>query len=271
MSGDEALIEEPAVDTPRIEVPVVHDTPLLRAWFVEGTGDRLVLSFSGIGNNHREVPAIELFGASRDEGRNHVLFLSDPERTWMNAPGLPEEIVALAQTYQARTGATRVATLGNSMGGFSALVLPSLMPIETAVAFAPQFSVHPDLASADPRWQRWRKRIHEYRFRSVGEHMVAGTRYYAIHGNKPRELVQRTLFEGLPNAHQFVVRRAGHSVAGRLKQCGLLGQLVREALDGRTNDMVRTLRLARQRLLAAAQELTGAEGGMPGEERGEAQ
>ena len=48
------------------------------------------MSLAGFGRNRNQVPPMEFIGTASGGGVNHVLFVSDTSRSWMNGPGLAE-------------------------------------------------------------------------------------------------------------------------------------------------------------------------------------
>jgi hypothetical protein len=214
----------------------------LHIWEHTGNSDRLVACFSGIGLDRVAVPPYEFARSATGGGRDTVLFFSDPHRSWLNRPGLIEQIVVRVERKARQMAAKQIVTLGHSMGGFAAAILPGFTRVDRAVCLSPQASVHPDVAGDDPRWLDYRDRIENHRIRSVADHIAPGTEYYAFFGQHGREAPQRDRFPLRDNINFFVMPRTVHNTPQRMKHAGLLDDIVRFAFQGRTRLVRRLLK-----------------------------
>ncbi|WP_425040201.1 hypothetical protein [Primorskyibacter sp. S187A] len=244
-----------------ITIRQLRNTYRFRAWICEGRNeedpgiaDTLVVVFSGIGAKESDCPGYEFPRLATQDGQRHVLFIADPLRTWLNEPGLIEDIVALIEETKARLGLTRVVMMGHSMGGFMASVLPSFTPVEACLCFSPQGTVHPDLIPGDMRWWEHREKITEYRIRDATDYLSPATHYYVIFGRAQKEANQIERFVPAENLHLFLLPDTSHDSAAKIKASGQLARLIRFAIQHRPR-MVREL--MQQRL--GALHLTSAE------------
>lgn len=190
-------------------------------WSYRGGSNRLVVCFSGIGREPSEIQPYEFAKTATGDGRDNVLFVSDTRRSWLNAPGLIETIVREVEAFGRETSAEVICTLGHSMGGFMALVIPAFTKVDRAVAYAPQFSVHPDIAGDDSRWMEYRKNIKAFPIASVEEHLNTTTQYFVFHGRHPREAPQRDRFSPRQNLVHTILPNTVHNVPQKLKQMKL--------------------------------------------------
>lgn len=213
----------------KLAIEPVAAGPALEAWALEGTSRRLVLCFSGIGRDPGTSPGYEFATTASSDGRDHVLFIADPGRTWLNGPGLIEDIVELASDHYARIGAEEIVTLGHSMGGFAAIAVSAWLPVHVAIGFSPQYSVHPEVAGDDPRWMEYRAAISDFALRDLGDSFNEKTSYFVFHGEHPREAVQREKFPRRPNLNHYYFRKVVHEVPQVLKAGGVLHEVVQEA------------------------------------------
>ncbi|MEC8574062.1 MAG: alpha/beta hydrolase, partial [Pseudomonadota bacterium] len=134
-----------------------------------------------------------------------------------------------------------VVALGNSMGGFMALVLPTLTRVDTVVALSPQFSMHPKVVPEETRWQKWRRRFPTYRFRQVPAPQD-GTRYLVLHGDTPEERIHWARFPLAPQTfNHFILRGQSHDLVGKLKKIDIMGPLLQRAMDAKTRQVRRLL------------------------------
>ncbi len=123
--------------------------------------------------------------------------------------------------------------MGHSMGGFSALVAPSIAPVDEVIAFAPQISVHPDIVPDEARWAEHRKAIRNFEIVSAEDRLQPEPRYTVIHGRHGREAPQRDRFPRRSNLRHYVMPNTHHNVPQRLKDLGCLDQVVALAIEGR--------------------------------------
>ena len=217
----------------RLAITPICEAEDLLLWRHRGRNDRLVVCFSGIAKSRDEVPPYEFPRGATENGKNHVLFVADPRRTWLNGPGLIEKIEAEVARIVAEEGITSVSTMGHSMGGFAAIVMAKFMPVENALAFAPQHSVHPEIAGNEHRWKDHLARITEFRVRSVDDYWVDGTTYFVFHGDHPRDQYQRGRFPVRHKLFHTILPDTTHAVPQKLKQAGLLDRVVSLCLAGK--------------------------------------
>ncbi|TNF59402.1 MAG: hypothetical protein EP307_10530 [Rhodobacteraceae bacterium] len=235
--------------------PVLQDDSLC-TWFHRGAGDRLVVCFSGIGRDETGPQGYEFARAATGGGRDHALFIADPNRTWLNGDGLVARIVGEIEKTVRDTGATEVVTLGHSMGGFSAAVIGAFTRVEVAVCLSPQVSVHPEIVPDETRWTNWRNRIATHRMRGVRDYLRDQTRYYTFFGQHVREAPQRDRFPLGDNIRFFVLPRTVHNTPQRMKGRGVLDQVVRTAFEDRARLVRRILKTS----VEARQIVTPTEG-----------
>ncbi len=226
-----ADVAEPA--SQKLTIFPQTDTPQLRTWRHRGTSRRLALSFSGVGFDHRASPEYQFSKIASANGRDNVLFIAEPKRSWLNDEGLIEAIVSEAKAFAEEIDAEEIVTLGFSMGAFSALVISSYLPVTSAVALAPQFSDHPEIAGDDPRWMEWRKHIAHHRIRSVADHLVPDTIYHVFHCVGPSEKPQRDRFPIADNLFQVLLPKTGHGMPQRLRGGGVLYETIQLSFNNR--------------------------------------
>ncbi len=216
-----------------LAIQLVYDGPDLKVWEHRADSNQAVLCLSGVGTDPSVAPGHEFARSASGDGTRNVMFVSDPARSWLNAPGLIEAICARFDAFVASTGAKTTIAMGHSMGGFAALVLPGFTRIDRVLALAPQFSVHPEIVPDDERWMEYRSQISEFRIRDVAAHMNSTTDYVVVHGRHPREAPQRDRFPSANNLRHFVMPRTHHDVPQKLKMAGRLAPFMKAVFDGR--------------------------------------
>ncbi|MCG7495105.1 alpha/beta hydrolase [Thalassobius sp. Cn5-15] len=202
-----------------------------------GVSDRLVLCFTGIGTDPAKVPGVEFARTATADGRDNVLFIIDPNRTWLNGDGLIEQIVEHAQRFAQQVGAKEMVTLGHSMGGYSALLMAKFLPVKSAVGLAPQYSVHPDVAADDPRWMDYREQIETHHIRGLGDYLTEETTYHVFHGTHGRERAQRDRFPKFPTLYHMIMPQTVHNVPQRMKRFGIMDQIIQLSFENKVRQV----------------------------------
>ena len=225
---------------PRPQMAILHDTPPLRIGYQQGTVPTLVVCFSSVGTERNVMPPFEFVGAATAGGR-HGLFISDIGRSWMNGA----EIIAQTQQHVAQIrathGITQIIAMGLSMGGFNALIAPRLFDVTRVIAFAPQYSLHPDIMPQERRWRYWQRQIDPWRFESA-EPIVPTAQTFIFHGLKD-DAHHALAFPAQPNLDHYFFPGFDHTgLTHRLKQRGLLARMVDHALEGRRTGVARIVK-----------------------------
>lgn len=227
-----------------IDVRALPSQPPLHLSYTPGESKRLVVSLAGVGRNRKQVPPTEFARVAHWSGVNHVLFVSDASRSWLNGPGLAEALVDAVKRIADEVGAEEICALGNSMGGSMAMILASLMPIDAVVAITPQFSVHPELMPDEDRWMFHRRRIAEWRFAEMPDLRAAGCSVTLLHGDSPDELRHARRFPADAGYTHYIFDRMGHTLARTLHDAEQLAPIVTLALLRRPWKLRRALRRA---------------------------
>jgi hypothetical protein len=236
------LIQMPDPATYAEPLPVRDDAGL-RIWRAEGQTRRLVVCFSGIGRDGADAPPPPEFQRlTAMVPRDHLLFIADPARSWLNRDGIIPEITAAIEAEVLRVGATQVCTVGHSMGGYTAVVIPAFTRVDVALALSPQFAVDPALVPAELRWPDLRSAIPAFHIGNADDYVRDATHYFVIHGRHPREAAQRNLARPRPNLDLFVMPHTHHNTSQKLKVAGILDQLVTACFDMRTATVDKLLR-----------------------------
>lgn len=214
-----------------VQIETVLDTDTIQISRHSGESRRLVVCFAGIGLEEDRVPKIEFANVATGGGADTALFIADPTRSWMNAPHFVETVVEFVTYAAAEVDAKEVLTLGHSLGGFAAMVLPAYYPIKSAVAFSPQYSVHPQIAADDPRWMEYRGAIRKFRIPELGPVLTDRTSYYVFHGDHTDETPQRERFPQRANLHHFIIPGAEQRVSRVIKRRASLMDVVHQCFD----------------------------------------
>lgn len=209
----------------------------LRIRYLHGESRTLVVSYSGVGNTRSEEPSLEFVETASDGGKNHVLFVTDQSRSWLNGPGVSSTLQAAVTAVRTETRADRVLGLGNSMGGSMAILLADEIPFDAVLAFTPQYSILSSEVPEETRWTYFRKRIASFPYPRVDTFRTERTKYFMLHGDDDSELAHALRFPIRPGISHRIVPNCGHTLARQLKRKGVLSPIVRDFIDGRYRRM----------------------------------
>ena len=215
----------------KLELETLRDDAELIASRRAGKTDRLVVCFSSIGSDPAVNPLPEWKRLAGRDPSDHLLFLADPARSWLNRPGLIEEMAAVIEAEAERVQALRVVAIGHSLGGFSALVMPAFTRIDVAAAFSPQYSIDPAVVPTEWRWEQYRNAIQDFRIHSANDHLRPECLYFVFLGARRREHAQRRQAKALPNLDYYVMAETLHDTPGRMKKAKILDTLIDACFD----------------------------------------
>lgn len=213
-------------------VQLLPAEPPLHLGYMPGRSSLLVLAFTGVGAPDEAVPSPEAVRLTGWDGENHVLFISDASRSWMNAEGLAESVLTAVNDLITQISPTRVVAFGNSMGGSAALIFASLFKVDAVLAIVPQYSVNPEVIPEERRWRAYREQIGAWRYPTVPDLSGRGIDVMILHGGDRRELWHARRFAQGPGIDHYVVPQHGHALARALKASRHLGPLMVNVLAG---------------------------------------
>lgn len=213
--------------------PQAAEDPL-RVWIRHGDVTRLVVSLSDVGRDRNKQPPPGMATTLCRIDTDTCLFLADASRSWLNAPGLAEAMVAEIERQAARIGAREVVALGNSMGATTALHLARLTRIDRVLAMGPRFSVDPKVVGAEKGAFGRRGLSRPLRFADLSGLPPASCDVTILLGATPRELAHAGHFPVGDNQRVLILPDVDHHVAVRLHERRLLGRVVSAGLAGDT-------------------------------------
>lgn len=150
---------------------------------------------------------------------SNVLFVVDKSQSWYNNLDV--------QKVKGFLHGKSVCTIGNSMGGFCAIMFALDHPVRRSIAFSTQYSIHPDFE--ERRWLYLAKRIKTWRHK----HLLFNneTEYYVFSG---KEHIEARHINKIPNQGNIkkVMLPGGHEIAGTLKNKGVLYPTITEIIKG---------------------------------------
>ena len=192
----------------------------------DASARNVILCFTGLRQRLGAIGGPEEFVGSTRLAEFDAVFVTDKTRSWFNAFPVERLLEVLRPVVEGKT----VHTLGNSMGGFGAIWISRHLPVKTVLAFAAQYSVHPEVVPGEDRWLAARAGIREWRVRSLEGHFVEGTDYVTVNGEVDR--MHWSKFPRGAGRTHLLIPAAGHDAADYLKSVGALRSLVAEVFAG---------------------------------------
>jgi predicted esterase YcpF (UPF0227 family) len=188
--------------------------------------ETLVVAFAGVKGGLGGIP--REFHRTLSASPCAALFVVDHARRWYQYD--LDEMAALTARISAaaaEVGASRIVTLGNSMGGFGALLVGALVGADRILAFSPQTCIEPAATRSlgDDRWVDHQCRIDAYPFGDLNR--IASPRGHVVlcFGADDALDVAHAARLHWP-CEQFPIAGAGHAAAGALKERGELAAFV---------------------------------------------
>ncbi len=198
-----------------------------------------VIAFGGI-NQGLGIPVFEFFNTLTSIGAD-TLFIRDPSQSWyQNAiPGLGDNCIDTAETIRTQSNTLfpdrKIVTLGNSMGGYAAMLFSYLCGFGKALAFAPQTFITPALREqyGDLRWKKQLEEIKhiadgDLEFLTKAPHPPE-IRIYAGREEELDALHARRL-AGTRNIAINLIEGSGHNISRFLRESGQLEAIIKESL-----------------------------------------
>jgi len=191
--------------------------------FSDNECEQTLVVFTGVqfGNG-----PLEFYNLSKEY---NVLFVTDKKRSWYNE-------LNIAEIKKYLNGAP-VITIGNSMGGHSAIQFANEYPVKVSIAFTPQYSVHPDVVSDNcllPEWIEYRNEIKNWKYKHL--QFNDKTKYFLLFGNIHAETCHSDL---VPVKKNISLKNfdAAHDIASHLKERGVLYDLIHKMINNQSFDL----------------------------------
>lgn len=219
----------------------VFEDDALRISVIENAAsDQLIVCFTGIGErlDNIDVQSEEFRRSARFAT---VLFVTDKRRTWGNSLDF-----SIIQSFVANYGQSkRVSALGNSMGGFIAIVASRFLSLETVIAIVPQYSVHKSIVPLEDRWSHFVDQINPWHFLSLDSFFTTNTRYYIIGSYSGDDRQHLDLMPSGDHIQKIYLTdpRFAHRVARGLLEDGILYDVLTDCLNGLSAREIASTRL----------------------------
>jgi hypothetical protein len=193
----------------------------------------IVVAFTGVMHGLGGIP----FEFHRSLGQLDcaALFVRDLGRRWYQyTNGDVQAAATRIRLAIARSGAERSLFLGNSMGGFGALLFGSLCDAQAILGFAAQTAIDPAVTTAmgDTRWNSFQERIPSYPYGDLAALRAGYGRIVLCCGaGEPLDAVHADRLARTWRLDKMIVPNSTHDVASRLRERGELVPLISSFLQ----------------------------------------
>ena len=202
---------------------VLLDNSLLKVTVSPKNNKTAVICFTGIGHalGGIDIQGNEFYKISSDAT---AIFIIDKQRSWGNNI----DFISLKNILQPYIEDKVLYSIGNSMGGFLAILASRFFDFTSVVSFVPQYSVSKKIIPTENRWDQYVKKIKNWKYESLEGSFQDNTVYYIISGlgHYDREQVKYFPNQGNIRKVLFLNPIYGHNVAARLKEMGVLYDLI---------------------------------------------
>jgi hypothetical protein len=219
-----------------MQLEIEIDSDDLRISFARGGGGHAVIAFTGVGHLLGGIQTEEFRRSlAQVAGRDmcSVIYVIDKHRYWYNN-GLTDQIDFVLNRLLDRLGSVRCVTLGNSMGGYGAIIFARrLIGCGRAIAFCPQSSVSPAHAPFETRWPEWRGGINAWDVADAVTECRPDLSYHLFFGREDGIDMQHAARFGRAGQAGIVLHvipDCGHDVAGFLKDHKRLAPLLMDLI-----------------------------------------
>jgi hypothetical protein len=176
--------------------------------------------FSGIGGAIGGIN-IQSFEFSKSSQNSTTIFIVDRKRSWGNNIDFAQIVESTKEFTRGKT----VNAIGNSMGGFLAVLLTKFTNVASCVAFVPQYSVSRNVIPSENRFTDFTNNIKKWNYESLNNCFNQKTKYYIFFGaDNSIEDEHRNLFPNQNNisVFTFLDMSWSHAVAQYLKDANCL-------------------------------------------------
>lgn len=207
---------------------IIFEDDDMAVLYEDGSGLDLIISFTGVGHSTGGID-LQTPEFSKSGCNNPTIYVIDKRRSWGNSLDWAEleRIVKDMRHYQ------RLVLIGNSMGGFLAVLAARQLMADVVVAFVPQWSISPNIVPFETRWMNHRKRIASFHYPSLENCFSNRCRFYIFCGSNENDLRHLKMFpKDIKNLHCYQLFGGGHSVALLLKEAGILYDVILGCIEG---------------------------------------
>ena len=201
----------------------------------------ILIAFGGI-YGAMGVPPFEFFQVTKSLPINKI-YLRDPFQCWYHygLPGIADDIPGIVQYLSSMLdshGINKCVLIGNSMGGFAAILFGILLNAQVVHAFSPQTFIgrFSRWRFSDRRWQKHINKIYMLgskkfldlkKILAPKKHDGTFNIYYSL--AEPLDVIHAKQVEGCKNIHLHNCPTGGHDLIKLLRDAGELSDLIQSS------------------------------------------
>ena len=195
---------------------------------IAGQQNECIISFTGVGHS---LGGIDLQSPefARSDGDETKVFVIDKQRSWGNNINWDQ----LDEILDPVIRGTQITTLGNSMGGFLAILSARRLGADRAISFVPQWSIDPEIVPNEHRWTNYRKNIQSVKYKDLSSAFDTPTKFSVFFGRDQQDATHLQFFPTQKdNLDLFVLEDCSHDAANFLKERGQLYPTIKACREG---------------------------------------
>jgi pimeloyl-ACP methyl ester carboxylesterase len=201
-----------------------------------GHSSTLLCAFGGIADAVG-IPRFEFFNVTK-QLKVDKMYIKDLHQAWYQK-GLKGATTDVKGTWRAIGEVSRyyrrVVMVGNSMGGFAALLFGGMLAVDKVLAFSPQVCITPEWrkANGETRWTKFMARVDRVEGTKDVRRTVrwAHTTDFKIWYSSDFDLDRKHvgLLRGMENVTLYPVKANGHNIVRHLRDTGELFGILEDA------------------------------------------
>lgn len=204
------------------------------------TGNHLYIFYGGIAAGIA-IPPFEFYSSSEILDENKI-FIRDFNQSWYQngLPGISKDIDSTATHIKhliEEINPNRVFFVGNSMGGYAAIMFSELLGIGDVIAFSPQTFISPFLRLYH-RDTRWKRKIRMTYIKSLLKPKIWDLKPLLLRANRDRnisilvskedslDLIHAGHINNIPGVRVYELDGGGHNIVKMLRDEGRLAEIM---------------------------------------------
>lgn len=210
--------EEPLMD-------LLYEDKNIKISITQRNSENIFLCFSGAGMMTANIE-IQKEEFAKSTKNSTSIFIVDKTRSWGNFDW--EDLKSIIDPYLKDKV---IYALGNSMGGFCAILSSKYFNIHKVIAFAPQWSINKSIVPFENRWEEHTEKIVIWKHLSLEGCFNDKSIYHIVFGNTGQDMKHSCLFPDKKNIimHFF---EGDHYVVQALKDKGYLYSIIEDMVGG---------------------------------------
>lgn len=217
---------------------ILMDDDAIKVSLHQGEHQSVVFCFTGVGHAMGGID-VQKDEFHRVTAQATTIFITDKKRSWGNNL----DFKLLATLLEPHVAGKQLYALGNSMGGFLAILASRYFPFKVVVSFAPQFSVSKNVIPEENRWDRYVEKIERWAFPSLEGCFMDEVQYYVFGDGSPMERRHLDRFPVQDNIRKIIINDVSwnHSIAQQLKKRGVLYDCIESCIGGKDVETIKKI------------------------------